>query len=209
MSILDRIASRLGRQDEIPNQDLARDLAFRRDRDGIRAIAAALREADPAVQSDCIKVLYEIGAIQPGLIAEYSGDFLRLLQSPHNRLVWGGMLALSTLADIQADELFLHAVEIQRAVLSGSVITVDAGVKTLALIAAQRKSYAKELFPFLLDHLAHCRPKDVAQHAEKTCVAVNDVNRTQFLSVLENRMPDLTPAQAGRVRKVMRAAGGQ
>jgi hypothetical protein len=91
--------------------------------------------------------------------------------------------------------------------LSGSVISVDAGVKTLALIAAHRKAYAKKLFPFLLDHLAHCRPKDVAQHAEKACVAVSGVNRAEFLSVLENRLQYLSPVQAGRVRKIMRSAG--
>jgi hypothetical protein len=209
MSVLHRIASLQDRRDEIPNQELARDLAEREDRDGIREIAENLWNRDPAVQSDCIKVLYEIGAIKPGLIAAYVEDFLKLLTSRQNRLVWGGMIALSAVAAVEADELFLHAQEIQKAMQTGSVITIDNGVKALALIAAHQPAYAQALFPYLLDHLGGCRPKEVPQHAEKILVAVDAANRAQFLRVLEKRMADLSPTQAGRVRRIIREAGGR
>jgi hypothetical protein len=65
MSVLHRIAYYQNRRDEVPNQELARDLAARNDRAGIREIAKNLWNQDAAVQNDCIKVLYEIGAIQP------------------------------------------------------------------------------------------------------------------------------------------------
>lgn len=209
MSVLHRIACLQNRRDEVPNQELARDLAARKDRAGIREIADNLWNQDPAVQNDCIKVLYEIGALEPGLIADYVGDFLELLTSRQNRLVWGGMIALSTVVEIKADELFPHCEEIQRAMQAGSVITVDNGVKTLALIAAQQPAYARRIFPDLLDHLAGCRPKDVPQHAEKTLVAVNAANKAQFIHILEKRMQDLSPAQTARLRKVIREAGGR
>lgn len=74
--------------------DLARDLAQTRDRAGIAEIAANLRHPDSNVQSDCIKVLYETGYLAPELIADYVDDFLALLGSKNNRLVWGSMIAL-------------------------------------------------------------------------------------------------------------------
>jgi hypothetical protein len=130
-----------------------------------------------------------------------------LLKSKNNRLVWGGMLALSTIAPLKADTIFQHLAEIQRAMQQGSVITVDNGVKTLALAAAGDLARSQVIFPYLLDHLRTCRPKDVPQHAESTLPAVNDGNKGEFIAVLEQRMGDLSISQAARVRKVIRVAG--
>ena len=46
MSVLNRLASSIGRRDEIPNQELARDLAARKDKAGIREIAENLWNKD-------------------------------------------------------------------------------------------------------------------------------------------------------------------
>ena len=136
MSTLDRIAYFQGRRDEVPNQELARDLATREDQDGIREIAEALWHREPNVRSDCLKVLYEIGYRKPELVAPYAGDFLKLLGSRNNRLVWGAMIGLSTVAEIAADEIYPHAAEIQRAMAGGTIITLDAGILALSRLAA-------------------------------------------------------------------------
>jgi len=44
-------------------------------------------------------VLYEIGYIKPALIADYTPDFLALLKSKNNHMVWEDMIALATAAD--------------------------------------------------------------------------------------------------------------
>lgn len=206
MSVLQRIAYFQGRRDEAPNQELAKHLVERQDRDGIREIAANVWHKDVNVCSDCIKVLYEVGYQDPALIADYAGDFLKLLQSRNNRLVWGTMIALSTIADIKADELFRDRAAIQKAMAEGSVIAVDAAVKTLAVVASKSDAYRQELFPHLLRHLETCRPKDVPQHAESTLVAVDASNSKRFVAVLEQRLPDLSSSQAARVKKVIGAA---
>ena len=87
MSALNRIAYFQNRRDEVPNQELARDLAARQDRAGIQEIAENLWNKNQNVQSDCLKVLYEIGYLDPTLVADYAADFLKLLNSKHNRLV--------------------------------------------------------------------------------------------------------------------------
>lgn len=206
MSVLNRIAYFQNRRDEVPNQELARDLAEKRDRQGIQEIARNLWNENQNIQSDRLKVLYEIGYLEPGLIADYVGDFLRLLQSKNNRMVWGSMIALSTIAAIRADEIYPHVGEIQRLMEQGSVITRDNGVKILAAIASTRDEYRKAIFPYLLEHLENCRPKDVPQHAESTVVAVNASNRDDFLRVLESRMTEMRSSQAPRLKRVMREA---
>ena len=69
MSIITSLASSLGRRDEVPNQELARALAAKKDKAGIREIAENLWNKDKNIQADCIKVLYEIGYIEPKLVA--------------------------------------------------------------------------------------------------------------------------------------------
>jgi hypothetical protein len=206
MSALNRIAFHQGRRDEVPNQELARELAASKDRAGIREIAENLWNKEKSVQSDCLKVLYEIGYLDPTLIADYAGDFLKLLESDNNRLVWGSMIALSTVADLKADEIFPHFDEIVDAIKKGSVITVDNGVKTLALIASQRGEYREVILPYLLGHLETCRPKEVPQHAEKTLPAVTAGNKSDFIRVLEKRLEDMTASQAARLKRIIKTA---
>jgi hypothetical protein len=208
MSALDRIIHLQNRRDEVPNQELARELAERKDREGIREIAENLWNKDKNIQADCVKVLYEIGYIDPSLIAGFAEDFLKLLRSRNNRLVWGGMIALSTVAELRADLIQTHLEEILKAMDAGSVITVDNAVKALAL-AASKDANREFIFPHLLEHLRTCRPKDVAQHSEKSLPAVDASNKDEFIAVLEKRMEDLSGAQVNRVKKVIRDAASR
>jgi hypothetical protein len=206
LSIMNRIAFFRNRRDDVPNQELARELADFQDRQGIRELVQNLRNENPAVRSDCLKVLYEIGYLNAPLIAEYADDFLELLNSRNNRLVWGGMIALSTVAALRADLLFEHVSEIRRAMEKGSVITVDNGVKVLAAIASSSESRREKVFPFLLSHLAVCRPKEVPQHGESTLVAVTARNKGEFIRILKERMPEFSSSQAARVKKIIKTA---
>ena len=206
MSILNRLATSLGRRDEVPNQELARELAAKRDQKVIREIAENLWNKDKNIQADCIKVLYEIGAIEPQLIADYTEDFVKLLRSKNNRLTWGAMTALAEVAKTDPDAVFNHLETIKKAKETGSVITVDNAISTLAYTAAASKNYNDAIFPYLLKHLSNCRPKEVPQHSEKMLPAVNSYNKVEFLKVLERRMEDLSGSGLSRVKKVIKQA---
>ena len=206
MPVLDQIAYFQQRRDEAPNQELARDLTERRDHAGVREIAENLANDNPQIQSDCVKVLYEIGYREPALIAAYAPTFVDLLGSRNNRLVWGSMIALSTIAQIAPDMLFAHITVIQQAIERGSVITVDNGIKTLAHVAAGNAAYNQVIFPYLLRHLDTCRPKDIPQHAESIVVAVNTGNQQAFIAALEQRLAGMPASRAARLRKVIRVA---
>ena len=206
MSVLNRLASSIGHREEAPNQELAQDLAARKDKAGIREIAENLWNKDKNIQADCIKVLYEVGSIDPILIADYAEGFVKLLRNKNNRLVWGGMTALAEIAKANADEVFKHLEEIKKAKETGSVITVDHAITTLAYTAAAKEEYNEVIFPYLMNHLAGCRPKEVPQHSERTLPAVNSANKTGFIKVLEKRIEDLRGSGLTRVKKVIRQA---
>lgn len=208
MSVLEKLATSLGQRSDVPNQELARELVGKKDTAAIRELAENLWNKNGNIASDCIKTLYEVGYLQPELIAPYVNDFLKLIKSRENRLVWGGMLALSTIAGLKADEIFVQVELVKKVTREGSVITCDNGIKTLAKVAGMKEEYNQVIFPFLSEHLRTCRSKEVPQHAESSLAAVNIKNKQQFIEILDQRMDGLTSAQTARVRKVIRAAEG-
>lgn len=204
MGSLEKTGFFLNQRDEVANQQLAGALASNTDIAGIAEIAANLWNKKEAIRADCIKVLYEVGFLKPELITPYTNDFLRLLVSRNNRLVWGAMYALACIAPLQANELFPHVREIEKAMEAGSVITVDNGVKVLAGIAAAKPEYQAEILPYLLQHLAKCRIKEVPQHAESTFVAISWEFAHPFREILEKRLPEMTSPQTARARKLLK-----
>jgi hypothetical protein len=206
MSILNRLASSQNRRDEVPNQELARDLATKKDKAGIREVAENLWNKDKKISSDCIKVLYEVGYIEPKLITSYAEDFVKLLKSKDNRLVWGAMTALAEVAKADADVVFKNLDAIKKAKDTGSVITIDNAISALAITASANEKYSKAIFPYLLQHLSACRPKEVPQHSERAFPAVNSKNKNEFIKVLEKRMEDLSGGGLTRVKKVIKQA---
>ena len=204
MSVLNELASVQGVRSDMPNQKLAKKLAESNNTKAMEELVANLTSNEKAIQSDCIKVLYEIGYIKPTLIAEYVNDFIKLLNSRNNRLVWGAMIALSTIAVIKPKEIYKEQEAIKAVIEKGSVITVDAGIKTLSGVAASNYKYNTELFPYLIELLQSCRPKSVAQYAESISVAVTDQNKMEFKEAVNARKDILNPSQLKRIEKLLK-----
>src|SRR6476661_5896203 len=106
MSILNKLASALGRRDETPNTALAKQVAAKKDKVAIQELVDNLSNKSKDIQNDCIKVLYEIGEIDPSLIAQYINEFVSLLSHKNNRLQWGAMTALSTIVLEKPKEIY-------------------------------------------------------------------------------------------------------
>lgn len=208
MPIIEKLASSLGRNDEVPNQELAKDLCRTKDTNSIKELVDCLFNANSAIKNDSIKVLYEIGEAQPELISAYTADFIKLLTGKNNRLIWGAMTALATIAHLNPDPIFNEIDLIFDVIKKGSVITVDNGISVLAKVGAAKQKYEKKILPFILEHLETCRPREVAQHSERSMVMANSENKQEFQRVLEKRLPDLTPPQLVRVKRVLKVVSG-
>lgn len=202
--MLERLACKNGRNDEELNILLAQYICEKADLSCVLEIVEGVMGKEKAVANDCIKVLYEIGERKPELIQEYVPEFISLLKSPNNRLVWGAMTSLACVAPLKAKEIFDNIEVVKKAYMDGSVITVDQSISVFAQLCKSGTEYEKILFPFLMNHLRKCRPKEVAQHAERISVCVNESNKQEFLKVLEDRMPHLNESQRKRVNKLFR-----
>lgn len=200
--VIEKLASQLGRKDEQSNIVLAQEIVMSGNQKAIEEIIHFIQHGHKNIQADCVKVAYEIGKQKPQFISPYTPIFIRLLKSPNNRLVWGAMQVLSTVAEEASDEMIASLLTIQSAIKKGSVITVDKGVLTLAKLAKVSKDNNEIIFPYLLEHLENCRTKELPQHAESTLMAVTDENKESFLKVLRKKDVYLTPPQLKRIQKI-------
>ena len=202
--MIEKIASQLGRNDEAPNIELAEYLCLHDDAAGIKEIVGGFKGKDKAIANDCIKVLYEIGKRKPDLIAGYADDFIASLRSKNNRLAWGSMTALATITEIIAASIFEKLPIVIAAYEAGSVITVDNSISVFAGLCKSNDKYTETVLPILIKHLQKCKPKEVAQHAERSSVCFNSKNAVDFIAVLEARKPHLTSSGQTRIEKLLK-----
>jgi HEAT repeat protein len=204
MSTLEKIAFFQDRRDEVPNQLLAKELAESKNKEGILEVVENLKNKNKNIRSDCLKVLYEIGYLDPSLIAGHVEAFMKLLKSKDNRMVWGAMIALATITDLKPKEIWIQIDDVIRITETGTVITQVWGMRTLAKVAAADQAYEKRIFPFLLKQLQICIPRDVPTRAESVLCAVNKGNKKKMLDALEKRRGEMTAAQLTRFKKVLK-----
>ena len=202
--MIEFLACKLGRNDEVPNIELAEKLCAGNDKDGIREIAAGLKSKDTAVVNDCIKVLYEVGQREPALISGFADDFIDALSSKNNRLVWGSMTALAYIAPVAPEAIYSRLAEVVDAYEKGSVITIDNSISVFAGLCNASEKYQATVFPILLSHLANCRAKEIPQHAERMAVCICHENKDSFLAALNARESELSDSQKTRLAKLKR-----
>ena len=202
--MIEKLACKLGRNDEKPNIELAEILFGSKDADGIEEIIGGFKSKDKAVANDCIKVLYEIGNRNPCLITCYTDDFIDGLESKNNRLVWGSMTALATIAEYAPEPIFKRLSAVISAYQNGSVITIDNSISVFAGLCKAGNDYTETVLPIIISHLQECRPKDVPQHAERASVCFDSSNAEVFIEVLEKRLPILVKTGQVRINKLLK-----
>ena len=104
--MIEKLAYSLGKNDEEPNIALAKELAAAKNKKAVAEIVEGLNSKTEQIANDCIKVLYELGGIKPELISGYAENFITLLRSGNNRLVWGAMTALSKITALNPEFVY-------------------------------------------------------------------------------------------------------
>ena len=207
MTVLDKLSSRLGRRDEVANQELAIQIIESKDEKEVKELVDNLSNKDKRIRSDCIKVLYEIGEKSPELIAPYHEEFGKLLASNDSRLVWGAVTALDSIALVDPEGVYLLLPEIMKAADSESVIARDHAIGVLTKLATLG-AYSGACLPLLLKQLKTCPDNQFPMYAEMSLKAVNDGNKASFIKIFNGRLKSLKKeSQRKRVQNVLRKLG--
>jgi hypothetical protein len=206
MTAIEQLATSLDRRDDVPNQELAARIIKEKKTEWVRELVDNLDHKNKNIQSDCIKVLYEIGERGGAqMIAPYFQIFAQLLDNKNNRLVWGAMYALDSIASVKPADIFSVLAAVLKAIDKGSVITIDGGVSILAKLAAVNE-FSEVAFPLLMEQLQRCPAKQLPMYAEKSVVAVNATNKSQFVKLIEQRYSEMDrDSQKKRLDKVLKA----
>ncbi|MEM1137649.1 MAG: hypothetical protein AAGI07_17560 [Bacteroidota bacterium] len=203
-NLLNKLASSLGRRDEMPNQELAKQIVVVSDTASIKVLVESLQDKNRAIQNDCIKVLYEIGVLQPELISDYSDSFLSLLNSKNNRLQWGGMTALHCITALKPDEIYAKLPQIIEAADKGSVITKDYAVNILISLAAVPK-YTDGAIGLLKEQLLKSPVNQLPMYAEKVLPVIKKPYQDDFIKLLQERLNDVEKeSKRKRIEKVIK-----
>lgn len=206
MSVLDRLAHALGRRDEKPNVALAEELVRRGDTAGVAELAKALAGGNAAVAGDAIKALYEIGDRNPRLIAPHIEAFFATLSSKHNRLVWGALSALDTIAAIESKRMAKRLPEILAIWDKTSVIGKDKTVSILCKLVAA--GYEEPAMATLLGVLKASAVNQTPMYAEHVAAVIPPAHEKALRAILQRRLAQITqPSKRTRIEKVLRKLG--
>ena len=190
MSILSQLASSLNRRDEAPNIELAEQIVNDTDEKAIQECIALLDHKNKAIQNDCIKVLYEVGARKPSLISTYTDTFLGLLDHKNNRLQWGAMTALNSLTLEVSKAIYEALPKIIAAADKGSVITKDHAVNILIKLCSL-ETYTDDAFAILNAQLLLSPTNQLPMYAEKAIPIINTKNKIQFIQTVSSRLGEI------------------
>jgi hypothetical protein len=205
MGWINKIAFYRNIRNETPNRDLAKELADTENKEGIKEISGYLYNKNKSVSSDCISVLYTIGYSKPELIQGYLDDFLKLLESKNNRMVWGSMIALSTIARLKAEPVFSKIDLILQTMKTGTLITEVWGIKTLVNLSLTNKEYKNKLLPVLLDYLEKCRPIDFATRVGTILPIIETPAENEiFDKIIEMKIEELSGSQTKKLKAVLK-----
>jgi hypothetical protein len=203
MTFIEKLSSLTVKRGKEANKLFAKEIADKNDHKSIKELVELLNSRDRNIQSNSIEILYETGYLRPDLMVDHYEIFVELLNNKNNRLVWGAMIALSSISEIMPEVIFKALPNIIKAVNTGSVITKDAGVAVYANLATV-KNQKTEVLPMLYNELKKCPDKQFAQYAEKSLIAVDKDSKEVFLGILNSRLKSLRiESQIKRVKKVL------
>ncbi|RFS15065.1 hypothetical protein [Emticicia sp. C21] len=209
MSIIDKLATSLNRRDEVPNQELAKELVETENKEAVAELIQNLSNKNKDIQSDCIKVLYEIGEAKPQLIAPYASNFVELLDSRNNRLQWGAMTALNTIASASPATVFGAVAKLAAVADKGSVITRDNYVSILTKLCSVA-DYSNDAFDLLHEQFLISPTNQLPMYAENAAGVIDEAHKNVFIKTLIARLSEFDKeSKRKRVEKVLKKLQGK
>jgi len=204
MSVIDKLAHSLGRKDEVPNQELAGAIARANDSKAIEELFENLHHKNKDIQSDCIKVIYEVGTLKPEMIADFNIQLIALLDHKSNRLQWGAMTALDTIVAVKPLVIYGALPKIIAVADKGSVITNDHCIGIMIKLCTM-KEYSEDVFSLLNERLLKSPDNQLPMYAENALPVVNEKYKTVFVNTLISRVNGIEKeSKRSRVEKVIR-----
>lgn len=196
-SVLAQLASSSGHNDQSTNIGLAKSLCRDEDHTAIAHVVGILQTGSKPQRKDAIKVLYEVGARNPGLIAPFTDVFFETMESRDNRIVWGALMALAKISSVQPERVADRMHLVLTAADNGSVIAKDQAIEILAALKSL-PGHAKVANDALFDRLRTAATNQLPKYSEITAASLLPGEKEEFLSIIEMRLTEFMPESKRR-----------
>lgn len=201
-----RLSSALDRRDEQPNIDLAEAIVDAADTEAVDQLADILISGKKPARQDAIKTMYEIGTRNPAMITPHASLFLDLAQGSNNRMIWGAIMALYQIAELEPAFLTKNLGTILQAADASSVIAKDHAIK-LILALTKQPGFHDEGIAIAISRMAVSAPNQFPTYAEQIFDAgIPGHAKADFCEILNQRRRNdlLTAAKHRRIEKLLK-----
>jgi hypothetical protein len=203
MSIAHRLAGKRTPRTEEPNIRLAEDVCAKGDIDAVAELGELLDAGRKKQRHDALKVLYEIGLRKPELVVPQLENLIDQLDGRDNRILWGTIYALSTIAQLAPKQLMGFLPVILAASDRATVIAKDKAMLILAELCMQEDSH-KAVVPKMLNHVAEAAVNQFPTYAERAEPSLRGPERKRLAKIIRARVDvDEYPAKRKRMDKLL------
>lgn len=188
MSVIEALSTSLKLKIQDPNIALAKEIVNSNNETGVLELISEL--GNKKLASDCIKVLYEIGYLEPKFIEKFANVFLELLSHKDNRLQWGAMTALAEISKVNPEFVFENLNQIIQTANEGSVITKDQAFNILVELAKIDKYYHKA-FSLINEQLMIAPNNQFPKYVEQTFTIFKPEDKEVFIKTIELKIVNI------------------
>ena len=202
-SIVQRLASSLNRRDEQPNIELAVELAQSGDPQPLDELFNITNCASKPLRHDALKTLYETALRNPQMLLAYKQQFVDLLSSSDNRMIWGTIQALDVLTRLAPDFIVSKLDLILDAADRSSVVAKD---KTMSILSKLNdfQKFSEQITPIFLMRLKHSAPNQFPMYAELAAATMPETAVSQLIQIIKERQKSIaSPAKQKRLNKIL------
>lgn len=201
MNVIEALSTSLNLKVQEPNIALAKEIVNTKNESGVLELINELNNKKLA--SDCIKVLYEIGYLEPKLIEKHATIFLDLLSHKDNRLQWGAMTALCEISKVNPEFAFENLNQILHTSNEGSVITKDQAFNILIELAKIDQYYNKA-FSLINEQLMVAPKNQFPKYVEQTFTVFKPKDQEVLIKTIELKIVDIdVESKRKRAEKIL------
>ena len=191
MSIQDKLAFALDRNDQYPNRQVAESIVDTGGKKKVEELAAfVISQPGQRAQSDAILALAYVGELAPELLSDQAEFLIDQLDSPINRVIFGSMIGLAHIAHLQAEKLFDALPQIIDAMDTGTVVTRDHGYRIMITLYGKNR-FQEDLFALIQEQLMKAPSNQLGQYIERLIPVLNKMHLNLLIETLEERQNDI------------------
>jgi hypothetical protein len=166
---------------------------------GLAHYARALESENATLANQAARVIDEVIAQKPELVAPYIERLVRLLTSGNTRVVNSCAAALPVLARVAPAKVARHLERLRANYDAAVDVAKDGMVRTFVALCIASVAYQKRVIDVLEKALTGAEPKTLLRWTELVLPALKGEPHAQARAVVEQRLNDIPRPQAEKI----------